>query len=522
MPSILLNADRLTKSYAGTTVLDQVSLSVPQGAVVSVVGENGAGKSTLLNLISGIVRPDSGSLSLDGSDVRLEGYGAAMRLGISRVFQEQALVANIAVYENLLLSLEGRYTAAGQFMRRRKMIEVARALMAEAGLDIEVTQATQQLSFSRRQLLEIVRACLVPLRVLGIERPLVLLDEPTASLEKADEEVFFRLIAALRGQVSFVFVSHRLSEVLQLSDRIVVLKDGRNVATLDSKEANEAQLHSLMVGRERIADYYHEGRQGRFDIASEPAVKIKRLGDDRSYHDVSLNLLPGEILGVGGLVASGTAELGRGVAGVVPPSKGSLRLGQAAWQRPQIGRLIRQGVGYVPAERLAAGMIPSFPLSWNLSLAGGQDHFVAALGFWRSRLEAEVAADFIQRLRIRARRHDQRCAQLSGGNQQKVVLARWLCRALKFLVLDNPTRGVDAGAKEEIYGFIRDLTDEGVAILLITDDLPELIGLSDRIAIMRHGRVTAEMTAPADRKPGEQEILALMLSDAADTAEAAA
>lgn len=522
MPPILLHADRLTKAYAGTTVLDQVSLSVPQGQVVSVVGENGAGKSTLLNLISGIVRPDAGRLTFDGAEVAPEGYGQAMRLGISRVFQEQALVANVAVYENLLLSLEARYAAAGQFMRRRRMIEVARSLMAEADLDIEVTQATHQLSFSRRQLLEILRACLVPLRVLGVERPLVLLDEPTASLEKADEEVFFRLIAALRGQVSFVFVSHRLTEVLQLSDRIFVLKDGCNVAELDSKEASEEQLHSLMVGRERIADYYHEERQGGFAAETAAAVAIKDLGDGRSYHDVNLSLQPGEVLGVGGLVASGTAELGRGVAGVVPPGKGSLRLGEGGWQTPRIGRLIRQGVGYVPAERLAAGMIPSFPLSWNLSLAGGQDHFVAALGFWRGRLEAEVATDYIKRLRIRARRHDQRCATLSGGNQQKVVLARWLCRKLRFLVLDNPTRGVDAGAKEEIYGFIRDLTEEGVAILLITDDLPELIGLSDRIAIMRHGRVTAEMAAPAERKPGEQEILALMLDDAGDASGYAA
>ncbi len=520
MSSILLSAEGLTKSYSGTPVLNAVSLAVPEGHVVGIVGENGAGKSTLLNILSGIVKPEAGRLEVNGLEVQLDGYGQAMRLGISRVFQEQALIGNLPVYENILLSLEGRYASLGQIMRRREMIAVARALLEEAGLALDVTQATRRLSFSRRQLLEIVRACLVPLRVLGIERPLVLLDEPTASLEKSDEAVFFELIAQLRGQVSFVFVSHRLSEVLSLCDSIVVLKDGQRVEELQSAKASEERLHALMVGRERIADYYHEGRQGHFPREARPEVQVEGLGDERHYHDVSFDLRAGEILGIGGLVASGTAELGRGLAGILPPTRGSLRLGDSAPQTPKIGCLIRQGVGYVPAERLAAGMIPAFPLSWNLSLAGGQDQFVGPLGFWRRGLEAAVATDYIRRLRIRARGADQRCDTLSGGNQQKVVLARWLCRSLTLLILDNPTRGVDAGAKEEIYDFIRGLSEAGVAILLITDDLPELIGLSDRIAIMAHGRVTAEIAAPAEAKPSEQAIVAAMLSDAQDQAAA--
>ncbi len=513
---LLFSAQGLTKQFAGIPVLSDVRLDVREGEVVSLVGENGAGKTTLLNIASGLLQPDEGSLSFAGEAIAPKTFGQAMSLGISRVFQEQALIGTLPVYENLLLSLERRFSNAVGLMQRRRMIALAEALLEEAGLGLDVTRPASNYSFSQRQFIEIVRACLVPLKILGITRPLVLLDEPTASLEKGDEERFFRLIEALRGQVSFVFVSHRLSEVLELSDRVFVLKDGRNVADMAPEEANEERLHSLMVGRTRIADYYQEARQAP---RAETRLEISGLGDGATYHDVNLSLKAGEVLGVGGLVASGKADLGRGVAGITPPRTGQIRLDQGQAQHPTIRRLIGQGIGYVPAERLAEGMIPAFSLAWNLSLAGGQDQFVGPLGIWRNAAEVATTEDFIERLAIRARGAEVRCSTLSGGNQQKVVLARWLCRRLSCLVLDNPTRGVDAGAKEEIYGFIRNLTDEGVSILLITDDLPELIGLSDRIAIMHKGRVTAEVPAPADAKPSEQHLVALML--AAEGQEAA-
>ncbi len=512
---LLFEANGLSKSFAGTAVLSDVGLSVRAGEVVSLVGENGAGKTTLLNIVSGLLQPDRGKLHFAGAEIAPKTFGQAMQLGISRVFQEQALIGTLPIYENLLLSLERRFSGRGGVMQRRRMVDLAEALLEEAGLSLDVTRPAASYSFSQRQFVEIARACLVPLKILGIERPLVLLDEPTASLEKGDEERFFRLIAALRGQVSFVFVSHRLGEVLNLSDRIFVLKDGRNVADLAPEEANEERLHSLMVGRTRIADYYQEARQAPREAVR---LQIEGLGDETSYHDVSLTLHQGEVLGVGGLVASGKSDLGRGVAGIATPRRGQIRLDAGPQQQPAIHRLIGQGIGYVPAERLAEGMIPPFSLAWNISLAGGRDEFVGPLGIWLNAKETAVASRFIERLGIRARGPEVRCATLSGGNQQKVVLARWLCRQLSVLVLDNPTRGVDAGAKEEIYGFIRNLTDEGVAILLITDDLPELIGLSDRIAIMHQGRVTAEVEAPAEAKPSEQRLVALMLAEGQEAA----
>ncbi|MGF1609158.1 MAG: sugar ABC transporter ATP-binding protein [Kiloniellales bacterium] len=510
-PDAILTVEGVSKSFGASRALDSVDLMIGRRQVVGVVGENGAGKSTLLNILSGIVRPDAGAITLNGRRISPGSYAEATALGLSRVFQEQALIPNIKVYENLLLSHEQRFTRYGQVIRSGEMIAVAADLMREAGIAIDVTRRTADLSFSARQLVEIVRACLVPVRILGIAHPVVLLDEPTASLERADEEAFFRLMARMRQIGSLVFVSHRLSEVLATSDVIHVLKDGRLVQTVDPAEADERRLHSFMVGRERDADYYHEGEQQ--EPAERPVVfEMRDLSRAGLFGDVTLAVREGEVLGIGGLLESGKSELGKGVAGVMPPDRGEVRVGGGRWEMPAIRRLIRQGLGYIPAERNAEGMITAFPVSWNLSLASGGDLFSNRFGLWLSAAETRVTANFIARLGIRARGPALPCWTLSGGNQQKVVLARWLCRSLRVLVLDNPTRGIDAGAKEEIYGLIRRLTAEGVAIILITDELLELIGLSNRIAIMKQGRVAAIVPAPPAAKPTEQELIALMLT----------
>jgi ribose transport system ATP-binding protein len=351
-----------------------------------------------------------------------------------------------------------------------------------------------------------------PAAVLGVANPIILLDEPTASLEKKDERVFFDLIARMKEEAGAVlFVSHRLTEVLSICDEIVVLKDGRRVGTVDPKDASERHLHRLMVGRERDRDYYHEGEQR--DIAgSGIALAARNLSSQGDYQSVDLEVREGEVLGIGGLLASGKSALGKGLAGIERPESGEIRLADGKWVRPHIGRLIRQGVGYVPAERLLEGMIGGLPIAWNITLASGEDIFSTRLGLWRHRLEAEVGTRLIERLRIRASSPSQQCSLLSGGNQQKVVLARWLARSLRVLILDNPTRGIDAGAKEEIYQLIRELTAQGVAIILITDELLELIGLSNTIAIMRSGAIRAVIAAPVDDKPSEQQLVALMLS----------
>jgi ribose transport system ATP-binding protein len=506
----ILKIERLTKRYGEAVVLDNVSFAVANNSVVGIVGENGAGKSTLFNVISGIVEPDRGRIEYKGKPINPRSYREANLLGISRVFQEQALIPNIAVYENILLSHEGHFARAGQILDRRRMIAVARRVVEGIKLDIDVRRPTRDYDFSTRQSIEIARACLVPREVLSISDPLVLLDEPTSALEKSDEEAFFRLIRSIREHGSVIFVSHRLGEVLSVCDLIHVLKDGRLVATVRPAETDERTLHGLMVGRERDADYYHEEEQGR--VGSHAVlVEVCNLSLGEQYHDVSFKVREGEVLGIGGLLDSGKSRLGKGIAGLVPPSAGTVRIGANRADRPEFPKLITQGLAYVPSERLAEGIIPPFSVAWNISLAGGEDIFSNRFGLWRAGVEDQLTRRYMSELRIKAPAPRAACATLSGGNQQKVVLAKWLCRAPRAIILDNPTRGVDAGAKEEVYELIRRLTASGACVILISDELLELIGLSHRIAVMRSGRLTEILDASPENKPSERDLVALML-----------
>ena len=506
---LLLVASGLSKSYDGIAVLDDVSFEVPRNSVVTFVGENGAGKSTLFNILSGITRPDRGSLTLKGQDFRPDDYRSAWQRGVSRVFQEQSLVLNIPVYENLVLGQEHRFTKAG-LVDRKTMVHVAKRIIEDAGLDIDVRRQTSDYDFSKRQAIEIARACLGPVHVGGIEQPLILLDEPTSALDRRDEDAFLSLVGRLRQTGSLLFVSHRLTEVLELSDHILVLRDGTLAASLPATDATEAKLHELMVGRERSADFYHEDRQR--DVAgARPVLTVSRLALRGAFENIDLQVRAGEILGIGGLLDSGKSRLGKAVAGVITPSSGTVALLDRPAATPRIGAFVAAGLGYVPAERLAEGMIAPFSVAWNMSLGSGGDRATTGLGFWRRRREIRVAQEHIETLRIRSAKPGTPCARLSGGNQQKVVLARWLSRDPGVLVLDNPTRGVDAGAKEEIYRVIRDLADKGVGILLITDELLELIGLSNRILVLQRGRAVAQIDAPPHGKPTERELVGWMM-----------
>ncbi|MGB7100146.1 MAG: sugar ABC transporter ATP-binding protein [Xanthobacteraceae bacterium] len=510
MGADILRLERLSKTFGDTVVLDNVGFSVARNKVVGVVGENGAGKSTLFNIITGIVRADRGRIEFRGKEIRPTNYREANLLGISRVFQEQALIPNIAVYENILLSHEGKFTRLGQLLDRRRMIKTAQRIVDVMKLDIDVRRRTDEYDFSKRQSIEIARACLVPREVLSISTPLVLLDEPTSALEKSEEEALFRLILTIKEYGSVLFVSHRLGEVLRVCDLIHVLRDGRLVATVDPATTDEHTLHGLMVGRERDADYYHEEDQE--PIVGRPVMLAAcGLSSPDHYQDVSLEVHEGEVFGIGGLLDSGKSHLGKGIAGLRPPAAGTVRLGTEHPAPPEFRSLIAQGFAYVPSERLAEGIIPPFSVAWNISLAGAQDIFSNRLGFWRSAVEDGITRRYIRELDVKATSPQSACETLSGGNQQKVVLAKWLCRSPRAIVLDNPTRGIDAGAKEEVYKLIRRITASGACIILITDELLELIGLSHRIAVMRGGRVTAVVDAPPEQKPSERELVALML-----------
>ncbi|WP_416414184.1 sugar ABC transporter ATP-binding protein [Pantoea sp. App145] len=508
--SSLLCIQGVKKRYGDNAVLHGLSLEVAQHNVVSLVGENGAGKTTLFDILSGLTPADGGEMSLRGVRYAPRSLQQAQDAGISRVFQEQALVSGLSVYENLLLGRDRHFYRAG-FLQRRAMVLKAQQLADEAVLQLDVRQPVDRLSFSQRQTIEIARACLAPGLLDDIAHPLILLDEPTATLDLADEKWFLDLVGKLRQRASFLLVSHRLQEVIKLSDVIYVLKDGVRVACTESQVTSPTQLQQWMVGRERAADHYYQHLQHPVD--DQPlAFTVQNLARAASYHNINLQIRQGEIVGLGGLLNSGKEALAKSVAGVLLPESGEVSLAGAPSQKPRISKLVRQGVGYIPAERLEEGMIAPFSVSWNLSLSSGADRFSHRYGYWYRRLESQVATDFIERLRIRNATPNKLCAQLSGGNQQKVVLARWLFRQPRVLILDNPTRGVDAGAKEEIYRELRQLSAQGVAILLLSDELLELIGLSHRIVILQHGQQVGEISAPANHKPDEQTLVAMMLN----------
>jgi ribose transport system ATP-binding protein len=510
-----LVADSVSKSYAGVPVLKSVSLRIDAGEILGIAGENGAGKSTTLKLLSGIVQPDSGSLSLDGSPFAPHGYDAAVKAGISMVFQEQALVQNLAVYENMFLAHEHAFKGAFGRIDRKTAIQAAKKALADLNLEhVDPTTRLGRLSFEDRQMVEIARAFALA-ALYQKTSPIILLDEPSAAITEREAEALFARVDALRDRASFVLVTHRLHEYLEQCDRLYVLKDGESVAEVPKFEMTEQRLHELMVGRKRSASYYQEERQQGAkprDASTQPILRVDGVSGE-GVIDVSFSLRAGEVLGIGGLLGCGKEAVGRAVAGAHPYARGgSVRVTDQTLPERNRGRAaISAGVAYVPRERKAEGIVLYLPVRSNASVVALPKMRVLGLPFIPVGKEKQVVWKQIQRLRVKCTNAMQLCAHLSGGNQQKVVLAKWLLAKPKVLVLDNPTRGIDVGAKEEIYSLIRDLADEGMAILVITDDLPELIGLSDRILVMREGRVIEECLAPPEAKPTEEQLVAHMV-----------
>ena len=508
----------LTKSYPGVQALSDLTLGVDQGEIVGLVGENGAGKSTLLNILSGVERPDSGRIEVDGREARFSSYKDANKAGIFRVFQEQATIPGLRVYESLFLSHERSFRRRVPGLDRAGMIERSRQAAARFGLEVDVRRPIGELDVGLRQSLEIVRAIALA-DLLEAENPILLLDEPTTALDSAQDERFLKLISDLRARATIVFVSHRLQEVLGVCDRIVVLKDGELVARTDASELDEPKLHELMVGRERAANYYREAEQtGSRESEDGPVLRVENISIAGELAPTSFDVAPGEVVGIGGLQGSGRSLLGQAIAGIVPADTGTVSVKGSAPLTPSFRKLIDRGLAWVPGDRHTDGMIGDATVLSNFQMASLHDKFSTA-GVWKRGTARTEAKRWIEDLDIRPQRTDVKLAQLSGGNQQKVVLAKWLCREPSVVILENPTQGVDTGARESIYEVIRRLTVSGVGVVLVTDDLTELIGLSDRIMVLVGGRVAGTLEAPPNEKPDEKEVVALM---SLETVEAAA
>lgn len=505
----VLRVDGISKSFGPIQVFSEITINVGRNEVVGLAGENGAGKSTILKAIAGVLTPNTGSMSLQGARYAPRSYSEAVESGVFMVFQEQALLPNMKVYENIFFTHEDRFRKTGLGMDVQRMKEQAQTKLKQLGLShINAGSLTAELPFHERQMLEIGKAFILA-DIFGVEHPIILLDEPTAAIGENEVRLLFEAIARLRHMASFVIVTHKLSEYKELCDRIYILKDGALVGELDRSQIEEDRIHQLMVGRERNDEFYQEQRQ-RSEVGP---IRLSIQGlSGNGVRDLSFSIGQGEILGIGGLVGSGKEEVVRAIVGHEPfPLGGTVSKDKYMLPNKRRGPFANKvGIGYVPKERKSEGIVPLFSVAQNISLASLP--LVSSFGKIISpRLEQQLASKFIKSLRIKTAGPDQEITRLSGGNQQKVVLARWLARNVDVLVLESPTRGVDVGAKEEIFSIIRDLTIRGVSILLVTDDLLELIGLSNRILVMREGRITVELPAPKGRKPTEQDVVKFMV-----------
>jgi len=500
----VLELAHISKSFPGVKALDDVSLSVRPGEVVGIIGENGAGKSTVLKILNGIYQPDAGEIRIGGNKVEIKTPRAAFNLGLAMVFQEQSVLPTLTVAENIFLGREEEFLRLG-FISKAAMNKAAALELKKVHLSLPPSRRCADLTFAERQMVEIAKALSLDSRLKG--QLTILLDEPTSVLEAKEVELLFSIIREIRKRAAIIFISHRLEEVLAITDRIVVMRDGKVVADLPSKSATVKDLHSHMVGRQLHNEYYREARQSKPGDAV--VLEVQALGLAGAFSDVNFQMHAGEVLGIAGVIGSGRESLARCLSGHLKPDHGHIRIAGEELRQGSVLKASAAGIGLVPSERKVEGLVSAMTVAENMTLAA-LPKFVSN-GIIRFGAERKASEDWIDQLHIKTPSTATPIGSLSGGNQQKCVLAKWRIAGVKLLVLDHPTRGIDVGAKEDVYELIRDMTGEGLSVLLLADTLEELIGLSNRILVMKDGQVTASLDARAGAKPQQLDVIRHMV-----------
>ena len=473
----LLDVDRLSKTYAGFRALDAASFSVSAGSVHALCGENGAGKSTLVKILAGAITPTSGRFVVDGVESNGMSPREAMANGIRAIYQEFSLVPFLTVAENIFY---GREPTRAGFCDFAAMNAQTRKLCEGMGIHLDPTARVETLGVAQQQIVEILKA-------VSTDARLIIMDEPTASLTVGETQIFYEIVRRLRDAgTAIIYISHRLEEIFALCDEVTVLCDGRVTATRPVAEVTRTELISLMVGRELVESY---------PAASAPpggeVLRVEDLKND-DLHGVSFVLRAGEILGFGGLIGAGRTELAEAVMGARRLRSGRMSLNGARYAPRSPQAALARGVGLVPEDRKNLGLVMSLSVERNVSLAILDKLSVFGV-FISGRRETRVYRKYAEELRIRTSSPHNLVSTLSGGNQQKVVIAKALARDCDVIIFDEPTRGIDVGAKHEIYNIMRALADNGKAVVLISSDMPELLGMSDRIAVMSDGYLVAEL-----------------------------
>ena len=475
----LLEVRNVTKRFPGVLALNGVSLKLGRGEVLSVIGENGAGKSTLMKILAGIQVPDVGATLIDGREERIDSVQTAFDVGIALIHQELNLSVNLSVGANVFLGREPRKYG---FINKALIRKQSEDVLKRVGLDVHPSTIVEHLPIGQQQLVEIARALSVNARIL-------IMDEPTSSLSAHEAENLFRVVKDLRTQgVSVIYISHRLGEVKELSDRVTVLRDGENAGDLERNDVSHDRMVQLMVGRD-VSEFYDRKQHapGKEALAVDGLVTV-----DNPRQKLSFAVRTGEIVGVFGLVGAGRTEMLRSVFGVDPPLSGTVRVGGQAVTLASPRDAIRHGVALVPEDRKLQGLVLEMAVQENVGLAGLLMNKKGP-GFLNREQEATDTAAMVRELRIKTPGPRHVVQFLSGGNQQKVVLGKWLALKPRVLLLDEPTRGIDIGAKQEIYGLMEELAAQGVAILFVSSEMEEIRGMSDRVLVMHEGRITGEL-----------------------------
>jgi inositol transport system ATP-binding protein len=498
----LLRMTGISKRFPGVLAVDNVDFEVGAGEIHALLGENGAGKSTLLKILSGAQPPDSGTIAFGGEDVKVPTPHDAQKLGIVTIYQEFTLAPNMSVAENVFI---GREPGPKLFVNWRRMAAETRDITSQIGLDVNPMTAVRDLSVAEQQMVEIARA-------LSMQSRLIVMDEPTSALSASEVEKLFRIARDLKAKgLSIIFVTHRLEEVFEICDRYTVMRDGRLVGSGNVADTTIDGIIRMMVGREVKALFAHRDKTefGDSALAVEGLTRMRNAQDPHAtvIENVSFSVRRGEILGLAGLVGAGRTETARAIFGADAFDSGRIRVSgeEVAIRNPRDA--IRRGIGLVPEDRKQQALFLALAIRMNVSMAA-LDRVSNRFGFLDEREEARLVEEYRRALNIRMASPNQIVSNLSGGNQQKVVLARWLALRPKVLIVDEPTRGIDVGAKVEVHNLLYEMAASGIAVIAISSELPEVLAISDRIVTMREGRVTGEIV----RAQADQETLMTMMT----------
>jgi ribose transport system ATP-binding protein len=475
-----LRMQDISKAFPGVQALNSVDFSVDHGEIHALVGENGAGKSTLMKILTGALSSDSGRISLDNQEVQINNPGESQALGISMIHQELSLIPYLTVGQNIFLGREPRARVRA-FIDWPELYQQAQVLLDRLNVNVDSRANVQDLSIAHRQMVEVAKA-------LSFNADLIAMDEPTSSLTDRETEILFQVMSTFKEQgISIIFISHRLEEVFEIADRITVLRDGETIGTTPVDEVNVDQVVRMMVGRE-VGELYPKDDIEQLGVVLEASD----LEDGRELRPVSVTLKRGEILGVAGLAGAGRTALAETLFGVRSAVKGQIKIGGKPVRIQHPGQAIRLGLGFVPEDRKLQGLFMNMAVRDNVVISALPE--VSRFSFVNFSQAEKLAREYIEKLKIRTPSVKQLVRNLSGGNQQKVIIARWLTLNPRILILDEPTRGIDVGTKAEIHALMNELAKQGVAVMMVSSDLPVVLGVSDRILVMRAGRIVAEFT----------------------------